>query len=478
MITALALSLLLAPSNRAVALTYGGAVDTDLTFSEFWDGDFTLTVRFMEQFPFAYAGPLLSNEGKGDFIVGQGDYFWEAGHHPSKGNWPWKSPEGRKAKVPMLSLWRGADQVVGKAPTIHANEWHQLALVKQNGQLQMMLDGKAIGDGVAAGTAPDGTLRIGRPGTGHTMQDGRDGQFYGLVDDVALYKKALTASDLANGAGGRLSARESGLAAGYTFDTPNANGRPFPIPLNRRATLLHKTWSRFVPVAESRKDADADAGGMLTFAVPGKHILPIPENEEWYVIQGYADGTGSHNGYAAFCVDLDLAKGQPQTLGTPFTSASNGFLTAVRESGVTDTPDIPVNAIVVRQAPGFWAGYLHMKEKSFSQKFQAGKWAKENTKAGKLVIPAAEDIQGATAWVTAGETLGLVSSVGAGKGAYHLHFAISDHPDLSMFPNLKGKTFATIPAGFRDYEVKQPNGTWKKVALGYLQAGAVVRRVE
>ena len=40
----------------ALACTWGGYADTDLDFSEFFAGNHTVAVRFMLQFPNAYAG--------------------------------------------------------------------------------------------------------------------------------------------------------------------------------------------------------------------------------------------------------------------------------------------------------------------------------------------------------------------------------------------------------------------------------------
>ena len=59
-----------------MALTFGwkGAADTDVAFSEFYAGDHTLLAWFLLQYPRAYAGPILSVNGTGTFVVGQGDF--------------------------------------------------------------------------------------------------------------------------------------------------------------------------------------------------------------------------------------------------------------------------------------------------------------------------------------------------------------------------------------------------------------------
>ncbi len=42
----------------AVAFSWTGYVDTDLAFSEFFNGDHTLTLRYMPQYPKGYEGPV------------------------------------------------------------------------------------------------------------------------------------------------------------------------------------------------------------------------------------------------------------------------------------------------------------------------------------------------------------------------------------------------------------------------------------
>src|SRR3954463_13787159 len=59
--------------SQALALTWKGYADTDLNFSEFFPGDHTLALRFMAQFPNAYEGPMIAENGGGTFVVGQGD---------------------------------------------------------------------------------------------------------------------------------------------------------------------------------------------------------------------------------------------------------------------------------------------------------------------------------------------------------------------------------------------------------------------
>jgi hypothetical protein len=62
--------------NSAVGLGWGGAIDTDLQFSEFFTSDHTVAVLFLAQYPYAYVGPILAENGTGRYLIGQGDYVW------------------------------------------------------------------------------------------------------------------------------------------------------------------------------------------------------------------------------------------------------------------------------------------------------------------------------------------------------------------------------------------------------------------
>jgi hypothetical protein len=67
-----------ANKNHVVSLGWGGCVDTDLNFGEFFANDHTLVMRFMPQFVYSYAAPLFGENGTGNFIVGIGDYNWRS----------------------------------------------------------------------------------------------------------------------------------------------------------------------------------------------------------------------------------------------------------------------------------------------------------------------------------------------------------------------------------------------------------------
>ena len=114
------------------------------------------------------------------------------------------------------------------------------------------------------------TLRLGRRSDGKHVDpepgkspDGRESQFYGLIDDVAVFSKALTPAEMAavvNTPTKRLTGTEPGLLAGWTFDTSKASGAPLPTKLTRPATFSSLPGaggraSEPVTLSPSRNDA-------------------------------------------------------------------------------------------------------------------------------------------------------------------------------------------------------------------------------
>src|SRR5207237_610722 len=60
-----------AATPMAAGLSWKGFVDTNLKFSEFFANDHTIVLRFMAQFPNAYEGPMVAENGSGRFVIGQ-----------------------------------------------------------------------------------------------------------------------------------------------------------------------------------------------------------------------------------------------------------------------------------------------------------------------------------------------------------------------------------------------------------------------
>src|ERR1044072_3869403 len=72
--------------NRALTFGFGGYVELDVTFGEFVSSYHTLTVRYMPQYPYGYAGALLADGGDTNaYSVGQGNYRAGTGDYKQLG---------------------------------------------------------------------------------------------------------------------------------------------------------------------------------------------------------------------------------------------------------------------------------------------------------------------------------------------------------------------------------------------------------
>ena len=59
----------------SLSCSWDGYADTDVDLSEFFAADHTVATRFMLQYPNAYTGPMLSIQGTGTYLIGQGDFL-------------------------------------------------------------------------------------------------------------------------------------------------------------------------------------------------------------------------------------------------------------------------------------------------------------------------------------------------------------------------------------------------------------------
>src|SRR5262249_14683799 len=147
----------------------------------------------MPQYPHAYAGPLFASSSGDSYFVGQGDYRTGDGGFLDAGSPVFRLRLGRESATYLLK---------GFKPGL----WKDVAVTRTGSKMSLYVDGvlmkpiKIIDPGrnkvvpapeltIAPGFVPGGTLRFGRSGGG-------SGQLYGLIDDVALFRRALTSSEL------------------------------------------------------------------------------------------------------------------------------------------------------------------------------------------------------------------------------------------------------------------------------------------
>jgi len=408
----------------AVAFSWTGYVDTDLAFSEFFNGDHTLSLRFMPQYPRGYEGPCVAENGSGTFAIGQGSYF--------------KAPKNSTAESkPQLYFAVGEQWQVIKSSSLQPNRWHHLAVVSKFGQdsrtFSVFFDGTSLAFVSVPHTAagiPAGTLRFGKRTTGQTINM-RNAQFYGLLADVGIFTRALTLAEIvALAAPGKgFTGSEPGLLAAYPLSA-GATGTKLSRPVT-----LHGATRMISTSPDGNGTADAALIPLQTRQQPMD--LPFPLGEAWKTGQAW-DGEGSHNGLAEFCWDITAR--DKSTDGAPLYAAAPGEVVAVRESAPSGESEY-ANHVDVKQAENEYASYIHLKQ-------------------NRVTVAEGDRVR-------LGQEIGESGDTGTPLGGFHLHFAVSDKPDQTA-------GFVTIPVAFSDYEVLD-GAAWKVVARGVPVTGEVIR---
>jgi murein DD-endopeptidase MepM/ murein hydrolase activator NlpD len=411
----------------ALGCTWGGYAESDVQFSEFFGKNHTIAIRFLMQYPCGYAGSFFSVRGAGKYFVGQGDFQ----------ALKVKLPDGQTSGFttpgqPNLLIVIGSGH---KRYTVSDHGWHHVALVRTDHHMQVFIDGLAHPPfSIPTDQLPDGTLRFGR-----ALFELGDvgGQFYGLLDDFALFDTALSPAKIKELAEAkRLTGNESHLQAGFVF----RNLRPSSLPPRLRRPLDTHPAARFHEVSDDRNAPLDLLEAPLPLNLP-MH-LPFAPGEVWRVTQGY-NQLLSHHGYAAFCWDFvrDGAIGGSE--GEMIYSASGGRVRKVEKDFTNPVPNPgDTNFVSVRQADRLCCDYLHIKTKS-------------------ALVSEGNDVD-------FGTHLALVGDIGV-KGP-HLHMAVSNGEGAGSTVD-----FITMPAAFSNYEA-EVDGDWKLMIRGIPQTDQRVRR--
>lgn len=391
----------------ALSLTWGGRADTNITYSEFVGGNHTIAVRFMLQFVSIYTGLMIAVHGSGVYFIGTGD----GGGGNNK-----------------ISIRIGTGSVDIPIAAGFKETWHHLAVVRNGSTFTVYLDGVSKGNlTISSSNLPNGTLRLGRSDEIHQ-------QFYGFLDDLAIFKAALSSADiLALATAKTLKGTEPNLHAGFVFgDGISGN---LPAALSRPLTYVPGAMN--INVSSNRNNA-ADAA-LLPLSLVNHMRLPFEQGKIAEVVQGFG-GTVSHNGYAAFCYDFVFAS--EDINGYTFKASTPGTVAHVWEGG-PNTDQGPSNFITIQQGNEF-CDYLHFQQNS--------------------AIPTTGQN------VSYGSDLAKVGR--SGTGGPHLHQALTN---LGEHTTDRGH-FVTIPLPFCNYEYTEDNGqTWHHVIRGYLKQGQWVR---
>jgi len=372
--------------NHAAYLGWRGSVETDLRFAEFFDDEHTLMVRFMLNYDRPYTGPILSNSGSAvglyyPYVVGIGEYR--------------DGPGARAKKLVVMTGGEKALYTLGEELTV--GEWHHLAVVRSkeaSWPYRLYFNGRLLasdGDAVAIDADFDpgpvfGVLRLGRAademyvdksynlvqtygGRGTYMP-----QFYGLVDDVAVFNRALSQQEIDDlRISDRLTGVEDRLLAGYTFDSYRPDGGTLPPVLSKeyefRTEVPGVVSAGRVKVSETRLAADHDRIPLASHPVEVR--LPFAPGVAYELIQGYG-GAVSHNGKACFALDAALRLKPDSTVwirnghGAPLYAVADGTITRTW-ADIEMCDDVLreyKNALEIRVADHQYASYLHLERGS------------------------------------------------------------------------------------------------------------------
>jgi Concanavalin A-like lectin/glucanases superfamily len=212
--------------NFAAGFGWRGYAVTGIKAADFARGDFTVAARFLAQYPLAYVGPIMALANTGFVIAKQNE---KAALVAEIGGQLYTFPGGSFAQHPSL--------------------WHHVALVHAGNDWTLFLDGQRLcpdnGQCVLkSGARPlEGALILGRLSPGVTFDD-HEPQFFGLIDDVAVFRSALRPDELTKLAREpRLSGAESDLLAGFTFDPPQP-GQDQPAALKFPVNFVNLTKAR------------------------------------------------------------------------------------------------------------------------------------------------------------------------------------------------------------------------------------------
>jgi hypothetical protein len=443
--------------NRALALSWQSVVETRFAAGRL-SADHTTTVRLMAAYEAAYRGVALA-DGSGGYRLGLAPYssLGTPALEVAVGGATFTHP----LPDPVLT----DNDFRNGVPRQPLRKWRQLTITRTSNEIRIYLDGARLG-AFSAGSAPElGTLRFGRLAAPGEFQD----QFYGLIDDVAIFERALSDLEIrALAQKPRLDGTEPGLVAAWLFDE-DSSARSAPFALQGSSTLRE--------VSSARVDA-MDNAQLPKPAHRTRFTLPFAEGQVWLVIQG-VNSRLSHNDSAAFALDFlrvepSLAMNNPSrlpggshaaSLGAPFTAAADGKVVARvacfpdDNGGKCPTPAYrdPLRAAAAGAAANRNLLCLTHAPQEVSCALHLG--------SGSLRVALGEQ-------VARGRELGAVGKTGA--PSVHLHFALSDLPE----PNEPG-TFAplvTLPFSFSDYEVSNDFGaSWQRVSEGTPSPGEWLR---
>jgi hypothetical protein len=456
--------------NKALYLGWGGYVDTKAAFSRFFGADHTLMGWFMPQYPHAAVGPIFAVNGTGTYWIGQDDYRIGDGGPRQNSNNDTVWEKGR----PAFSIQVGTQKRTYLLNQLIAGKWVHIAVVRKNNKFELYLNGlhqvpvlvssiskenhtwnfeQEMTVSANSTDLPQGTLRLGR-----IMPDrSKSEQAYGLLDDIALFGKALNSVEINEiMLKKRLSGKEAGLLVGWCFDQPGPNDWKLPPKLDSWWQDVPRVYRVEVTTDRASEQDKTQFDNSIIIGNASKPLrLPFRDGDVWYVVQGYDDAGYSHNGYAAFSYDFKRVESKDgEKLKHPEGTAYTPVYAAAPAKAEYYTKLIGGSESVrLKLDENEYMAYLHVATATLNPKFTGGNCS--STQPVECYIPVPQ------ATIQQDE---IVAEVFDWDNKTHLH--------VSTGNGVSG----TFPVAFDDYYVSTDGKTWTKVFRGHPKAGQYIKR--
>jgi hypothetical protein len=432
--------------NRVATLGWPGFIytTTPMTFAA---TDHTVSLWYMPQYPTGYTGPVVTSDaGEDNFMIGQGTFVDPDGSGPL--------PLERRLQVSFAGT--SASYKVPAGSMMQHGIWMHLALRRQGNTVQLYANGNKL---CTTGASCDMVLPVGTPNPTGTLRFGRSTetsitQTYGLLDDVAIYNRALAAGEIK-----KLSCRARltadlvpDLTRAWTFDTTTPSGGALPAAMKQIYVLSSHNGITPVSIVSTPNPqrTTTDRARFLEPVHAVDYNLPFAKGQKWKVVQSYGD-LGSHNGSAIFCYDLARVKDDlsfDTTYGETVYANPGGRYSLVRdlEAGANEEG----NHALLSTASGEQMHYLHLKNNWFSTLFPNGVRPTGNLANGETVASGA-----------------AVAIIGNHPNGAHLHTGLRGGA-------LGTQGSRTIPVAYSNFYRRTPTGSWEFVPRGVLRTGDVV----
>ena len=419
-------------ANLALALAWGGFAKTTFSVAPL-NADHTLSVRFMTAYDAAYRGVIIADES-GSYHLGMAPYA-SLGRPALE-----VTVGGATLTYPLPNPVLTDNDFRSGPPRQPGRPWRQLAVTRRGSAIVVALDGEIVGSFQAGALPATGMLRLGRLAHPSAVQD----QFYGFIDDVALWQPGFDGRELERLSAGTSERTHSGrLRARLDFDVPSAGGN-LPISLGGSARLA---------IVSREHRAELDEPRLPSPQHETRLELPFRRDQVWMPIQGINSAL-THNDVAAFAIDFirvdpRWVDDNPHRLpggshsaseGQPVLAPAKGRVAALVDSHGDDERS------ATEQASSNFVCLLHTdSEVSCLLHIQAGAETHEALS------------------VEAGQVLARVGR--SGVPTVHLHFALCNLPE-SKAPD-PASQLVTRPAAFSDYFVSTDFGrSWHHVERG------------